>query len=331
MFSGSRMMVVKPHRRFLSLLQHNKTNIRSFSSASASAQQQQASDYGNKRRPWLASFLKFGFFSALTGAVGGAAYATYAYSLEDIEITTKGIREYTQYNTTKDDALILEKFQSLLYSAAMTVPAKSIEMYLNLRRLMDDKAWENVKLLPDMDPNSQRARVFTLVLDLNDTLVYTDWKPERGWKTFKRPGVDAFLERLSQYYEIIVYTDQPSEYADPIARRLDRVNCVLSKFATKYQNGQRYRDLSKLNRDPARIIYVSGHALESCLQPENSVPVKAWKLEADDRSLLDLIPFLEYVGRYKPEDIRTTLATYKDHDIPTEFSRRAKIGGLWRR
>lgn len=48
-----------------------------------------------------------------------------------------------------------------------------------------------------------------------------------------------------------------------------------------------------LNRDPAKVIYISGHALESSLQPENSVPIKPWQGEQDDTALLDLIPFLE--------------------------------------
>ena len=54
-----------------------------------------------------------------------------------------------------------------------------------------------------------------------------------------------------------------------------------------------WQDLSKLNRDPAKILYVSGHALEACLQPENCVQIKPWKLEEDDTQLVDLIPFLE--------------------------------------
>ena len=33
---------------------------------------------------------------------------------------------------------------------------------------------------------------------------------ERGWRTFKRPGVDAFLEHLGKFYEIVVYSDQLS-------------------------------------------------------------------------------------------------------------------------
>ena len=55
-----------------------------------------------------------------------------------------------------------------------------------------------------------------------------------------------------------------------------------------------YQDLSKLNRNPAQVIYLSAHALESCLQHENCVEIKPFKLEdKNDTQLLDLIPFLE--------------------------------------
>jgi hypothetical protein len=33
-------------------------------------------------------------------------------------------------------------------------------------------------------------------------------KREKGWQTFKRPGVDAFLEHLAQFFEIVVYSDE---------------------------------------------------------------------------------------------------------------------------
>ncbi|GKV44604.1 hypothetical protein SLEP1_g51768 [Rubroshorea leprosula] len=48
----------------------------------------------------------------------------------------------------------------------------------------------------------------------------------------------------------------------------------LSRGVTKYQDGKHYRGLSKLNRDPAKILYVSGHAFDSSLQPENCVPIE---------------------------------------------------------
>ncbi|GKV19410.1 hypothetical protein SLEP1_g29674 [Rubroshorea leprosula] len=71
------------------------------------------------------------------------------------------------------------KYRGLLYSAAMTVPAKSIELYLDLRRLVEDQVQgftepTSDKLLPDLHPAEQH--VFTLVLDLNETLLFTDWK-----------------------------------------------------------------------------------------------------------------------------------------------------------
>lgn len=59
------------------------------------------------------------------------------------------------------------------------------------------------------------------------------------------------------------------------------------------------QDLTKLNRDPSRVIYLSGHAVDSSLQPENSLPIMPWKLEADDTGLLDLLPFLECKISYR--------------------------------
>lgn len=275
------------------------------------------------------SFVKYTLIAALTGGVATAGYATYAYSLDEVDEKTKALRASAKY-TFGDDASGSDKFQALLYSAAMTVPAKLVELYLDLRRLTEEHVRgftepTSDKLLPDLHPLEQH--VFTLVLDLNETLIHSDWKRERGWRTFKRPGVDDFLEHLAQFYEIVVYSDQLNMFVDPVVERLDPKHCIryrLNRGATRYQDGKHYRDLSKLNRDPAKILYVSGHALESTLQPENSVPIKPWKLEEDDTALLDLIPFLEYVARHRPADIRPVLASYQGRDIAKEFIERSK-------
>ncbi|KAG9129261.1 hypothetical protein Leryth_006458 [Lithospermum erythrorhizon] len=191
------------------------------------------------------------------------------------------------------------------------------------------------KLLPDLHPQEQG--VITLVLNLNETLIYSDWTRERGWRTFKRPGVDAFLEQLAQYCEIVVYSDQLNMYVDPVIERLNPNHCVryrLSRAATRYLNGKHYLDLSMLNRDP--------RALETSLQKENCVEIKPFKGEGEDTALVDLIPFLEYVARNRPADIRAVLASYQGHDIAKEFIERSnqhqrrlqeqkKQGLLWRR
>ncbi|KAL2245230.1 UNVERIFIED_CONTAM: Mitochondrial import inner membrane translocase subunit TIM50 [Sesamum indicum] len=293
------------------------------------------------------SFLKYGIVAALTGGLATAGYATYAYSLDEIDQKTKVLRASAKYTIGDDASSFDVRLTAPLY-LAFILPAKVVEVYLDLRRLAEEQVRgftepTSDKLLPDLHPLEQH--VFTLVLDLNETLIYSDWKRDRGWRTFKRPGVDAFLEHLAQFYEIVVYSDQLNMYVDPVAERLDPKHCIryrLSRGATRYIDGKHYRDLSMLNRDPAKILYISGHALESSLQPENCVPVKAWQGEADDTALLDLIPFLEYVAKHRPADIRTVLASYQGRDIAKEFVERSKEhqrrmqeqkqqGRLWRR
>ncbi|OIW04258.1 hypothetical protein TanjilG_00818 [Lupinus angustifolius] len=281
-------------------------------------------------RRW--SFLKYALLASITGATAYTGYASYAYTLDEIEHKTKSLRESAKY--ASDDgpnANSLQKFQGLLYSTAMTVPAKTVELYLDARRVIEEQVRSYTepytdKLLPDLLP--QERHVFTLVLDLNETLIHYIWTRETGWQTFKRPGVDAFLEHLAQFYEIVVYTDEQNMFVDPVIDRLDTKHCIryrLSRPATKYQDGKHFRDLSKLNRDPEKVLYISGHALESCLQPENCVPIKAWQqTDKDDTALLDFIPFLEFVARSSPADIRPVLASYQGLDIPTEFIRRSK-------
>ncbi|KAH9318342.1 hypothetical protein KI387_020111, partial [Taxus chinensis] len=279
------------------------------------------------QRAW--TIFKFILAAASTAGAATAGYATYAYSMEEVEQKAAALRKSTNYNITHD-ASTLERIRGFLYSATMTVPVKATELYLDIRRSIEEQvkgfaAPSAEKLLPDLLPQEQH--VFTLVIDLNETLVYSDWKRERGWRTFKRPGVDGFLDLLAHYYEIVVYSDQLSMYVDPIMEKLDQKGCVryrLSRDATQYVNGKHYRDLSKLNRDPAKVIYLSGHALESCLQAENAIQIKPWKLELDDTALLDLMPFLEYVARNRPADIRPVISSYQGQDIATEFRERSK-------
>ncbi|XP_049935273.1 mitochondrial import inner membrane translocase subunit TIM50 isoform X2 [Nymphaea colorata] len=267
------------------------------SSGSAGVSDHTPSPQAKNKKPW--SFLKFGVWGSITACAALAGYATAAYSLEEIDEKTAALRSPVSY-TAGDEASSLDKIQAVLSSAVLTVPAKCVELYMDVRRSIEEHVKgftdpSSEKLLPDLLPQEQH--VFTLVLDLNETLIYSDWKRERGWRTFKRPGVDAFLEHLAQFYEIVVYSDQLSMYVDPILERLDGKGCIryrLSRAATRYVNGKHYRDLSKLNRDPSRVMYISGHALESSLQPENSIQIKPWKLESDDTALLDLIPFLEF-------------------------------------
>uniref|UniRef100_A0A2N9ISA5 Mitochondrial import inner membrane translocase subunit TIM50 n=1 Tax=Fagus sylvatica TaxID=28930 RepID=A0A2N9ISA5_FAGSY len=280
---------------------------------SAGAIADQAPSGGSNSKGWR--FLKYSLVGALIGATATAGYATYAYTTDEIDEKTKALRASANVPMTEDSPAV-EKFQGFLYSAAMTalvVVQSYSEPYAE-------------KLLPDLLREEQH--IFTLVLDLQETLIHYDWTREKGWQTFKRPGVDAFLEHLAQFFEIVVYSDEQNMFVDPVVERLNTKGCIrykLCRAATKYKNGKHYRDLSKLNRDPAKVLYLSGHALENCLQQENAVPIKPWKKDdANDTALLDFIPFLEVIARTGPADVRKVLESYKGCDIPTEYIRRTK-------
>ncbi|KAI5432804.1 mitochondrial inner membrane protein required for protein import [Lathyrus oleraceus] len=338
--------------RFSSVASSSSKRFLSTNAAPAAPQPPPPSSATSPNR-W--NFLKYAVIGAFTGTTLLTGYASYAYSADEIDEKTKLFRQSAK-NTPADGDTALDSWYGIFGTSVLwynmliglnisrltfldfmlaeisrTVPAKAIELYLDTRRLIEEQVRSYTepytdKLLPDLLPQEQH--VFTLVLDLNETLIHYIWTRDTGWQTFKRPGVDAFLEHLAQFYEIVVYTDEQNMFVDPVIERLDPKHCIryrLSRPATKYQDGKHYRDLTKLNRNPAKVMYLSGHALESCLQPENCVPIKPWlQTDKDDTALVDFIPFLEFVARSSPADIRPVLQSYQGSDIPSEFIRRSK-------
>jgi RNA polymerase II subunit A small phosphatase-like protein len=88
-----------------------------------------------------------------------------------------------------------------------------------------------------LGPKSRKnANKKTLVLDLDETLVHSSFKPpeqpdivlpvEIEGKTcyvyvLVRPGAITFLEELAEIYELVIYTASLSKYAEPLMKILD--------------------------------------------------------------------------------------------------------------
>ncbi len=86
-------------------------------------------------------------------------------------------------------------------------------------------------------------------------------------QVYKRPGAADFIYQMGQYYEIVIYTDETNMYADPIINRLDPYRVIpyrLYRQDTQYVNGKHVRDLSKLNRDPSQVMFLSGEEGGRC-------------------------------------------------------------------
>ncbi|OQD77485.1 hypothetical protein PENDEC_c002G07106 [Penicillium decumbens] len=181
------------------------------------------------------------------------------------------------------------------------------------------------KLLPDEDPSVRQP--YTLVLSLEDLLVHSEWTREHGWRVAKRPGVDYFLRYLNQYYELVLFTSVPSMMADQVLRKLDPYRIIrwpLFREATRYKDGEYIKDLAYLNRDLSKVILLDTKEEHARLQSENAIILDKWTGDPKDKTLVALIPFLEYMAGMGVEDVRPVLKSFEGTAIPVEFAKREK-------
>lgn len=166
---------------------------------------------------------------------------------------------------------------------------------------------EPPQLGPQVGHNRGRK---TLVLDLDETLVHSSFRATTSADIIilvelegehhrvyvrKRPGVDEFLVRVAQMYEVVVYTASMAKYANPLMDELDKFNTVASRLfreACTRQPGGYVKDLSKLGRDLKHVIIIDNSPICYAFQPNNAIPIRMWKDDVSDRELHDLIPIL---------------------------------------
>jgi RNA polymerase II subunit A small phosphatase-like protein len=178
-----------------------------------------------------------------------------------------------------------------------------------------------VLLLP---PSPRTAQKKTLVLDLDETLVHSSFKPVPAADyiipveiddqvhqvyVLKRPGVDQFLKRMGELYEIVVFTASLAKYADPVLDLLDKYKVVkirLFREACVHHKGNYVKDLGRMGRDIRRIIIIDNSPASYMFNPENAVPVESWFDDPNDNELVELIPVLEQISR--TDDVRDEIA-----------------------
>lgn len=160
------------------------------------------------------------------------------------------------------------------------------------------------------------GRVYTLVLDLDETLIHFD-PQTRQFRS--RPFCLSFLRQLAPYYEIVVFTAATKNYADQIIDALDPdktlIDFRLYRQHTKPQDGVYYKDLKPLGRDLKKTIIVDNIADNFANQKENGIEIKGWYFEKDDTELKKLQQFFLQLALSKVEDVRPIL---KFHQVRSE-------------
>jgi len=168
----------------------------------------------------------------------------------------------------------------------------------------------SLNIFSSLKPNKKLEKK-TLVLDLDETLVHSSFKPIPNADfiipveidnqvhqvyVLKRPGVDQFLKSMADRFELVVFTASLAKYADPVLDLLDKdkvVGARLFREACSNHKGNYVKDLSRLGRDIRHVIIIDNSPASYMFHPENAVPIDSWFDDENDTELLDLIPFLE--------------------------------------
>jgi len=177
-------------------------------------------------------------------------------------------------------------------------------------------------LLPDL--TDKRKGKKCLVLDLDETLVHSSFKPTECDFTIdveienqvhkvyvaKRPHVDEFMKRVGEIYEVVVFTASLAKYADPVLDLLDIHKVVdwrLFRESCSPFKGSYVKDMARMGRPLETIMLLDNSPYCYAFNPENGIPIESWFSDKNDTELMKLLPMLEKLSDPGVADVRVAL------------------------
>lgn len=160
----------------------------------------------------------------------------------------------------------------------------------------------------------------TLVLDLDETLIHShhdgvlkptvkpgtppdfvlkvniDRHPVRFF-VHKRPHVDYFLEFVSQWYDLVIFTASMEIYGAAVADKLDNNRGILRRRYYRQHchlaEGSYTKDLCDIRNDLSSIFIVDNSPVAYRNYQDNAIPIRSWFSDPTDTALLGLLPMLD--------------------------------------
>lgn len=203
--------------------------------------------------------------------------------------------------------------------------AECFDPHIFLRNLPDLSEVAPNFLSTMLPQEARETKSVTLVLDLDETLVHSTLEhcdsadftfpvfvnmKEHTVYVKQRPFLKAFLERVAEMFQIVVFTASQSIYAKQLLDILDPDGKIISRRAYResciFSDGSYTKDLTVLGVDLAKIAIIDNSPQVFRLQVNNGIPIKSWFDDPTDCALISLLPFLETL--VDAEDVRPIIA-----------------------
>jgi carboxy-terminal domain RNA polymerase II polypeptide A small phosphatase len=159
----------------------------------------------------------------------------------------------------------------------------------------------------------------------------------------KRPGVDQFMKRVGELYEVVVFTASVSKVFEllqrathahddavrrstagptrhPRCRAPQAISRELLQSPRKLCQGKHrmtewisaptdavFQDLSQVGRDLRNTIIIDNSPTSYIFHPQHALPISSWFSDAHDNELIDLIPVLEDLAGAQVRDVSLVL------------------------
>ncbi len=218
---------------------------------------------------------------------------------------------------------------------------KFFEAYLNKQktknkrlssRIIVHKSLKQKFFLPPINPSYK----FTLVLDLDETLIYYTKKTQIDKKNIHkedlifRPGLIDFLKKMKQLYELVLFSFGVAEYVEEVLSLIEKkekfFDHILTRGFATFNGGDFVKNLELLGRDLRNVCIVDDIPQMYKLQKSNGICIKAFYGDTvgDRNTLKKLGKLLEKI-RFDAEDcgdIRISIRKFWNEifkNITTDF------------
>ena len=154
---------------------------------------------------------------------------------------------------------------------------------------------EIIPILPLIDTKKYK---FSIGIELDETLVHYCEEGDNYYAKV-RFGSENFLKNLSNFFEIIVISTSGKEYSNIIIDNLNKDGKCYVEQRLFIEDFKENQDLSKINRDLSKIIFVC-HNYDFINAPkENIILLKEFLGEEEDREIVKLYHELkQFISNY---------------------------------